>query len=294
MGNAIMIWSGALASIPSGWLLCDGTNGTPALDVKYIRGAYSAGTRPSGTDVGTVGHTHTLGNSTDDAHTHATGSDGGHSHAAAGSGSDLYLGLREPTLALSLNDGAHAHTTPSGTTSAHTHTQNSSATYSPPYYMLGYIMYSVAEIMPDLPIDGIAMWTGSEADVPTDWAYCDGTGDTPDLRDKFLYGYKAGTNAVGDTGGAASHTHALTNAGTHTHTATVSNGGTSHSHAPATATGTPTLFDYDAGPNDDALAATDATHTHSTLGTAGNHAHTVTTETFLERYYTLAYLIKTA
>jgi microcystin-dependent protein len=40
-GNAffagmIMMWSGSIASIPSGWYLCDGTNGTPDLRNKMI------------------------------------------------------------------------------------------------------------------------------------------------------------------------------------------------------------------------------------------------------------------
>lgn len=35
----IMMWSGTIATIPSGWYLCDGTNGTPDLTNKFIIGA---------------------------------------------------------------------------------------------------------------------------------------------------------------------------------------------------------------------------------------------------------------
>jgi len=37
----ISMWSGAIANIPNGWALCDGTNGTPNLSGKFIVG-YSA------------------------------------------------------------------------------------------------------------------------------------------------------------------------------------------------------------------------------------------------------------
>lgn len=37
----IQLWSGAVVDIPSGWQLCDGTNGTPDLRDKFIVGAGS-------------------------------------------------------------------------------------------------------------------------------------------------------------------------------------------------------------------------------------------------------------
>ena len=37
----IMMWSGAIDKIPSGWRLCDGTNGTPDLRDKFVAGAGS-------------------------------------------------------------------------------------------------------------------------------------------------------------------------------------------------------------------------------------------------------------
>lgn len=35
----IMIWSGLIANIPTGWQLCDGTNGTPNLKNQFVIGA---------------------------------------------------------------------------------------------------------------------------------------------------------------------------------------------------------------------------------------------------------------
>ncbi len=37
--GGIIMWSGSVASIPAGWALCDGTNGTPNLQDKFIVGA---------------------------------------------------------------------------------------------------------------------------------------------------------------------------------------------------------------------------------------------------------------
>ncbi len=37
--GAIMMWSGSLSNIPSGWALCNGSNGTPDLRNKFIVGA---------------------------------------------------------------------------------------------------------------------------------------------------------------------------------------------------------------------------------------------------------------
>lgn len=54
----IMIWSGAIVDIPSGWHLCDGDNGTPDLRDKFVAGA--GDTYAVGDSGGTVDHTHTL------------------------------------------------------------------------------------------------------------------------------------------------------------------------------------------------------------------------------------------
>jgi hypothetical protein len=64
-----------------------------------------------------------------------------------------------------------------------------------------------------IPVGGIIMWSGSIANIPTGWALCDGTNNTPNLTDKFIVG--AGNNyTVAGIGGTAdavvvSHTHTL-------------------------------------------------------------------------------------
>lgn len=56
--GAIVMWSGLLAAIPTGWLLCDGANGTPDLSDKFIRGLLP-GEEPGATG-GANTHTHIL------------------------------------------------------------------------------------------------------------------------------------------------------------------------------------------------------------------------------------------
>jgi len=84
ISGMIMMWSGTIATIPSGWLLCNGSNGTPDLRNKFIVGAYEdsagvASTTITGSDTQTggskdaivVSHTHTA-SVTDPGHTHIT------------------------------------------------------------------------------------------------------------------------------------------------------------------------------------------------------------------------------
>ena len=64
----------------------------------------------------------------------------------------------------------------------------------------------------EVPIGSIVMWSGAIGTIPAGWQLCDGSGGTPDLRDRFLVG--AGNSyAVAATGGAATndlqHGHAV-------------------------------------------------------------------------------------
>jgi microcystin-dependent protein len=76
----ISMWSGSIGSIPSGWYLCDGSNGTPNLTDKFIIGAGSAYAVNGTGGVSSV----TLTTNNLPAHTHtATVTDPGHSHVIA-------------------------------------------------------------------------------------------------------------------------------------------------------------------------------------------------------------------
>lgn len=38
LSGVIVIWSGSLGTVPEGWLICDGTSGTPDLRDKFVVG----------------------------------------------------------------------------------------------------------------------------------------------------------------------------------------------------------------------------------------------------------------
>jgi hypothetical protein len=61
--GGIIMWSGTLDSIPSGWQLCDGTNGTPDLRERFVYGC-TTGQDPGATG-GSTNHSHNV-----DPHTH--------------------------------------------------------------------------------------------------------------------------------------------------------------------------------------------------------------------------------
>ncbi len=64
-----------------------------------------------------------------------------------------------------------------------------------------------------LPVRGMIMlWTGAAEDCPPGWAICDGTGGTPDLRDRFLFG-AGGSKGVLSLGGTTTHYHPLSLSG---------------------------------------------------------------------------------
>jgi hypothetical protein len=130
----ISIWSGAIGAVPSGWYLCDGTNGTPDLRNRFIVGAgstYSVGGNGGSADSITVTHTHTA-TSTDAGHTHTTQTYGtGGTALAGGSGTTTGYG------AITSSTGFASVTT----TNANAGVSGTNANL-PPYWALAYIMKS--------------------------------------------------------------------------------------------------------------------------------------------------------
>jgi len=64
--NLILLWAGAIADIPAGWVLCDGTNGSPDLRDKFV---VQVGTTYNPEDEGgNVNHNH---NFNANSHNHA-------------------------------------------------------------------------------------------------------------------------------------------------------------------------------------------------------------------------------
>ena len=146
--GGIIMWSGSIASIPSGWFLCDGSNGTPNLRDRFVVGAgsaYAVGAT-GGADSVTLdanqipGHTHTFSGSTNTTGSHAHtmthyssngNGDGPGPGASCCGGAQITSGLG------TLSAGDHSHSF-SGTTSS----VGGGASHEnrPPYYALAYIM----------------------------------------------------------------------------------------------------------------------------------------------------------
>jgi hypothetical protein len=132
-GNAfasgmIMLWSGSIATIPSGWLLCDGTSGTPNLRDRFIVGAgstYAVGATGGSADAVVVSHSHSI-------------TDPGHNHTIWGPIAGNLYG-QDVTY-------THSFTLKSSTnvTGVTINTAGVSGTNAnlPPYYALAYIMKS--------------------------------------------------------------------------------------------------------------------------------------------------------
>jgi len=145
----ISMWSGSIGSIPSGWLICDGTNGTPDLRNRFIVGAgstYAVAATGGTADAIVVSHTHTFTTGSAGTHFHevVSGTPGGALRGfgePGGNGfigydrTDAYYATGQTGVQLVQNAGAHTHT---GTTD----TSGSSGTNQnlPPYYALAYIM----------------------------------------------------------------------------------------------------------------------------------------------------------
>jgi microcystin-dependent protein len=128
--GGIILWSGSVASIPSGWLLCNGAYSTPNLTDRFILGAgnlYAPAAAGGSTDSVTVAHTHT-----------ATSTDAGHAHTLA------QVNAVSTSGPLATATGAGAQTTGTSvaiitTTIASTGVSGVNANM-PPYYALCYII----------------------------------------------------------------------------------------------------------------------------------------------------------
>ena len=68
----------------------------------------------------------------------------------------------------------------------------------------------------DADVGVISMWCGSLQTLPAAWQLCDGTGGTPDLRDKFVVG-SGGGYVQGSTGGSIHCKLKADNLPQHTH-----------------------------------------------------------------------------
>ena len=160
--GVIVMWSGTIATIPTGWALCNGSNSTPDLRGRFIMGASNSiapgTTGGSSTSSAAGSHTHTEGSAGGHNHTGATGSHvlttdeiPAHSHTyiradlgLVAAGGDGAVDVTSSTQSTSSVGGGLGHNHSISTDGAHTHTINSvgdhTHTTTPPYYALAYII----------------------------------------------------------------------------------------------------------------------------------------------------------
>ena len=132
----ISLWYGSIGSVPLGWYLCDGTNGTPDLRDRFVVGAgstYSVAATGGSANAIVVSHNHTAT---------STVSDPGHSHSVnAGANTTASLNSGGVVNLAATNTGA-ATTGISVSTSIATSGVSGTNANLPPYYALAYVMKS--------------------------------------------------------------------------------------------------------------------------------------------------------
>lgn len=175
--GGIIMWSGSIVSIPSGWALCDGNNGTPNLTDRFVIGAGStyAVDDTGGAATANLEHSHTSGTlaTNSDSHSHSSGTlatdSDGHTHGigtlntlgtsaspqaflqgTGSSGSHDPVGHAHAVTGSTASD-SHNHNVTTGSTASdsHSHSVNSGSTGNAgsttqsilnPYYALAFIM----------------------------------------------------------------------------------------------------------------------------------------------------------
>jgi hypothetical protein len=146
--GGIIIWSGAADAIPSGWLLCNGSSGTPDLRNRFVVGAgstYSVDGTGGSANAIVVSHTHTGTTSTKDL----SGSIGFSTNCGVVNSA---TGIFSSSGTEQRTGGASAGNTNPDTVTIdadHNHTFTTASAGSsgtnanlPPYYALCYIMKS--------------------------------------------------------------------------------------------------------------------------------------------------------
>lgn len=199
--GVITMWSGSTSAIPSGWALCNGSNGTPDLRDRFIVGAgssYAVGDTGGANSV-------TLTSAQMPAHNHSVtvNSGGAHSHTAS-TGSA----------------GSHSHSGSASSAGAHTHSLayriwNNTGVTNP--------RYTIHQADPKL--QGTSP-TGTNGHIS--WATASGNYYRANSAGAHTHSLSINSN------GAHTHTVSVASGGAHTHTASSANtgGGESHENRP--------------------------------------------------------------
>lgn len=271
----ITMWSGT--EVPSGWALCNGSNGTPDLRNRFVVGA--GGSYSVGATGGANSVTLTTGQIPAHNHSASTGSAGGHSHTAStGSAGDHTHGGSTG------NAGGHSHSASTATAGGHSHTGSTNSTGSHSH-------------------SGSTNSTGAHTHPLAAWGratFATGSFNQAGVRFSSANGSNAGGMGwrTGDTShyrassaGAHSHSLSINSAGAHSHTLSIDSAG-GHSH---------TVTVDSVGNHNHSLTVNSAgAHTHDvTVNSVSAHNHTVSVsntgggQSHENRppYYALAYIM---
>lgn len=164
--------------------------------------------------------------------------------------------------------------------------------------------YADSIISNGVPAGVIVLWSGSEDNIPTGWALCNGQNGAPDLRDRFVVG--AGFSyAVDETGGAAGVALSVAQLPSHGHGAGTLSAQEAGTHTHKYADEHPVTIEYvvGGGMRDESVCSTNQDETKTTQS-AGAHTHTVAGTTGATGsgaehenrppYYALCYIMKLA
>ena len=212
--NAIYLYDGTDSK--TGHYICNGSNSTPNLVDKYLKGAVS------GENAGGTGGSNTNAHTTL-THTHSVS----HTHTFNVGASSITCGGYAQTDGGYAN-ASHSHTSASVTLTADTSNatlSSQSETVEPAYKKLLTVQNQNIGAG-SYRIGMIGMWLGTLSSIPANYVLCDGANGTQDMRGKHLKS-TATTTEVGNTGGSNTHTHSAQG---HTHTVSHSHtGGIDHS-----------------------------------------------------------------
>lgn len=193
-------------TVPEYWDFCDGTDSTPDLRNKYLKGA-SAGADAGGTG-GSTSHNHTIDHSHGSVlhgHTGTSGYDSDQQdrdYDADGTGGGPATPHHTHVITLdstSETTGSYTGTSPDKTVEV-------------AYKKLMAIKNNSGG--QNLPKGLIGMWLGTLANIPQGWNLCDGSGSTPDMRGYYLKSANDNTE-LENTGGQNTHSHSASNSHTH-------------------------------------------------------------------------------
>ncbi len=132
----IVLWSGATDAIPTGWVLCNGSNSTPDLRNRFVVGAgdtYSVNATGGSADATIPTHTHSATSSVSDSgHAHAINLTGFTGGGATALGAQNIVGNTQSTTTVTTGISVSTSIANAGSSGTNANL--------PPYYALAYIM----------------------------------------------------------------------------------------------------------------------------------------------------------